>query len=276
MQAHTITLSDIVAYIEANKRVAELRFKEKLLGIDKKDETDETKKEILQLENLRGKIGKTLVQLDLTVAMPHETKIHELTKKLEGVPEEKIAQALREKKGHLYETLVERGTIIRSNFENRLEIAKIHLLMLQFPKEIRVALRELLRNGKIDGNISCAQNRNTDLFIRLLSRVGIQVAYAENAFIAPPIQQDVEEIPLILQNRKIWVHRSKKEQISGLDGELQRISTKIQLWNAERQVKVFSESEEKEFGDLQSEYLLLLKNIDELLDEYAQEERACL
>ena len=52
-----------------------------------------------------------------------------------------------------------------------------------------------------------------------------------------------------------------------------QVNSLIQLRNAERQIKVFDSREEDEFSALQRQYLELLKEQDELLREYNEEEK---
>ncbi len=48
----------------------------------------------------------------------------------------------------------------------------------------------------------------------------------------------------------------------------QEMSKKIQLWNAQRQIKKFTEKEEQDFELLQKEYLEILKEKDSILEKF--------
>jgi hypothetical protein len=52
---------------------------------------------------------------------------------------------------------------------------------------------------------------------------------------------------------------------------MQQVNVKIQLKNAERQIRQFGEAEEKEFDELQKKYLELIKQKDEILKNYEEE-----
>lgn len=266
MEKNIITVWDIVHFIECNKKRAELEFRMAL-----KDE--EAKKEFLEIDKKQKEMQKTFQNSELTVVMPYEYIIRKLTDELKTANHEAIAESLRVKKGPLYEILAERGTMLKKNFENRFEIAKINLLILQFPCTIKVALQEILRAGKIDGNIGCTDEKKKELLCRLLYRIGIPVSYTPHTLTAPIGHANGVEIPVLLQNKRVWITEEKRDVVADLEKKLHNVSTKIQLRNAERQVKIFTQAEENDFSELQNEYLFLLKNLDAVLDDFNKEEK---
>jgi len=76
-----------------------------------------------------------------------------------------------------------------------------------------------------------------------------------------------------MRSRNVWVSREIKEKLDSNMKRIEEINPEIQLRNAQRHIKVFNEEEEKLFASLQEEYLKLLKEQDELLSDFNEEEK---
>jgi uncharacterized membrane protein YgaE (UPF0421/DUF939 family) len=107
---------------------------------------------------------------------------------------------------------------------------------------------------------------------RFLRRCGI-VCRAEGKDIRPAEEPDELEIRMEISNRLVWVSEAAKWQLEENLKRINDLNSHIQLKNAERQIKRFSDAEEEQFADLQRRYLELLKQQDELLREFNEEER---
>jgi hypothetical protein len=137
-------------------------------------------------------------------------------------------------------------------------------------------LYEAIRKGKLPAEIPLTEDGvRKKLLVKLLWRIGIYAYGTEEGITAQKTDCRQEtEVPVLLQdNKRVWIVEPKQEVFMEVEEKLKTVSTKIQLKNAERQVKVFNEKEEKEFGEIQNEYLRLLKSRDEILDEFYNEER---
>jgi hypothetical protein len=80
----------------------------------------------------------------------------------------------------------------------------------------------------------------------------------------------IEKIVDVSGNR-IWVSNDLKPKFDENVVLMQQVNVKIQLKNAERQIRQFGEAEEKEFDELQKKYLELIKQKDEILKNYEEE-----
>ncbi|MBS3068198.1 hypothetical protein J4450_05820 [Candidatus Micrarchaeota archaeon] len=265
-----ITLSDITKLIELNKERAELEFKSKF------DNSENIKHEAKLVSAHIAAITDKLIKAGMRIAFPHEKQISAFTTELKKFMDSEIFDALKSKKGEIYELLSARGVLLKQNFDNRLNIAKINILLSKLPVVVRTKLLDTLREGKLLQDISIDTDEKARvLMIRLFLRLGVPVFLDEGTLSAePPIDKQFDvEVPVALGNKHVWVSERIANNLVELNNKIKLISTRIQLRNAEKQVKIFNETEEKEFADLQSEYLSLLKNQDAMLVDFYNEER---
>lgn len=263
-----ITLSDIIKLIELNKERAELEFKSKF------DNSDGIKHDLKLVNAHIAAITDKLIKAGMRIALPNEKQITEFTNDLKKFRDSEIFDALKSKKGNIYELLSVRGVLLKQNFDNRVNIAKINILLSKLPVVVRTKLLDTLREGKLLYDISIdADEKVRLLLVRLFLRLGVKAFLNGNTISAVTEKQTDIEVPIALGNKSVWVSERIANNLVELNNKLKQISTRIQLRNAEKQVKIFSDVEEKEFADLQSEYLSLLKNQDAMLVDFYNEEK---
>lgn len=209
----------------------------------------------------------------ITLALPNQKKLDEVDKALMDCSPDQIREATIHRNGPAYELLSQRTKITRANHENRLEIAKLHIAMNSLCKEERDALAEALRNGALDAplKVETAEAPTRRKLARFMRRCGIACRFSGNALVADSEAED-EEVRMMVANAAVWVSEEVKARLDENLKRLHQVGSRVQLKNAERQVRVFSDGEEKEFESLQQEYLTLLKEQDELLKEFHGEE----
>ena len=105
-----------------------------------------------------------------------------------------------------------------------------------------------------------------------MKRCGLGLADFEKDFM--PAHIDGKEVKVEIANRPVWVSDETLLKIQENLNKISSINAKIQLKNAERQIRHFDDTEETTFNTLQHEYLQLLKEQDELLKGYWEEKRA--
>ena len=269
-----ITPSDIVKSIELNKQRAELDFKVKFSV-----QNESLKSELKKIETQIAVIADKFIKGGLRVALPKENQLNNFNSELKKFKDSEILEALKLKQGKIYDLLLARGVIIKENFDNKHNVAKINILLSKFPVTIRTKLLEALREGKLSFDVSLDVDEKSMLLLaKLFNRLGVQVFVNGKLLSGPsgqPLDKNVTytETSIILGNKCVWVAADIADNLIELNNKIRQISTKIQLRNAERQVKIFNENEEQEFVQLQSEYLSLLKNQDALLEDFYSEER---
>ena len=256
-----ITPKDISKLIELKKVRAELEFQKFLLA-----ESGEEPEISKRIENMSSDITRLTMKIQkaqLEVAMPNESRIEEYSTELDSIDKKEIHTALKEKTGPIYETLLKRGKMLKENFGNREDIAKIVLVGNTLEEDKKKAFFDSLKSGVIaDSSVEGIEESKKVNLMRLLRRIG---------FISSTEEHD--EVLVGIGSQKIWISKEKEQDILSLLESLGKLNSKIQLKNAEKQVKVFSEEEEKEFQALQQEYLNLLKEKDGLLKDFYDEEK---
>ncbi|MFH1520067.1 MAG: hypothetical protein ABID61_00305 [Candidatus Micrarchaeota archaeon] len=260
-----ITARDIGRLIELNKKKAELEFKRTIYG-------EESSESVLVNKNATVLTEKTR-NAGIEIVYPNQRKLDALAKVLSGFTKDEIREAIKTKKGKAYEILKERGIIVKRNYENRFEIAKLFMIAAKMKDDEKRAFLDVLAAGCLAKalKIESLDENTKKKLTRIMKRCGIGLAEFEKEFM--PAHHDEPEVRVEISNRYIWVEQATLVRIQENLNKISSINSKIQLKNAERQIRTFGEEEEGYFNNLQQEYLFLLKEQDELLKGYWDEEK---
>jgi hypothetical protein len=267
-----VALKDLITFQELGKSRAEIGFK---LDIERSKGADpavishyESKlaSASRQLEEIALKMERAGIRLTL----PNELELSRLNCELSAHPAKELADAMRQRSGPVWDALAARGALLRRNFEDRENIAKLSLLAAHLQKDVRDSLHEQVRKGSVSAAVPILKGEETvgRKVALVLGRLGMP-AELKDGMLSPCA--NVAEIPVQLQNRRVWVLPEVRERLGENMKKLEMISPQIQVRNAVRHVKTFSEDEEKEFARIQNEYLKLLKEQDELLKDFDEE-----
>lgn len=209
------------------------------------------------------------------LVIPFQSRLDDLGAAMAAFPPDAIREGLKVRDGLAYQTLKDRGVLVKRNFENRLEIAKLSLLVSRMGADERSVLGAAVRSGAIAEPLKAEtlDEPSAAMAARFLRRCGIGCA-AEGRSIVPSEEPGGAEVRIKVANRSVWVAESSREKLEGNLKEMEDLNAHIQLKNAERQIKEFSEEEEEHFASLQRQYLGLLKQQDEILGEFDREEAA--
>lgn len=253
--------------MELNKRKAELEFRKAVFE-------DENADELRVIDAEISRIKKEADSAGIEIVHPKQSKLDEMNATLGGFSPEDIRKSIAGKSGEPYEVLTERGKIVKENYKKRLEIAKLMVVSSMLNSEEKKAVLEAVRAGVLANDIAISSLEGNALnnLARFLRRCGIECVI-EGKQLMPGNGQEGREIMLEMSNKSIWVNDTIKEQLDENLDRIKGVNSKIQLKNAVRYVKKFTDEEEKEFEDLQAEYLTLLKKQDELLKEFNDEEK---
>ncbi|MDO8553483.1 MAG: hypothetical protein Q7S22_01645 [Candidatus Micrarchaeota archaeon] len=272
MAEDKISFYDIAKLIELNKEKAELQFKLTYALANKDSISKET---LLNLETLSTNVSSSLSVLlaklqsaGVLIALPNENAINELSAQINAFSPTDIISAVKTKSGPLYELMGKRAVFVKKNYESRENIGKLLILIAKISKtnpDLSVKILAAIRSGQELTSLDQDSLNPTDkgYLGKLFHRIGILL----------PDYKDLE-VSIPLNHRIVWIDKqSSTELILNFD-KIKSLSTKIQLRNAERQVQIFDDVKEKEFTDLQHEYLKLLKEQDSLLKLFNEEETA--
>ena len=268
----TLTLKDVVNLLELGKKRAELAFR---IEISKDEEKAQYIERLQSIQGNLNVLSGRVEKAGIVIPTPFESEIATLNESLSQMSASQIHEAMKKREGELFEKLAQRGAITKRNFENRENIAKLSLLLPKIEKDVCEKILDAIKRGSIQDAIPML-NTNQEIsnkIAALLGRLGLKCKIEEASLLA---SQEANEVEVIIQNKKVWVASGLHEKINKNKESLYNISSKIQLKNAVRQIKEFSEEEEKEFSDMQNEYLKLLKEQDVLLKDFMDEEKMFL
>ncbi|MDD5340263.1 MAG: hypothetical protein PHV13_03360 [Candidatus ainarchaeum sp.] len=262
-----ITPRELARLIELNKKRAELEFRGSALGMD-------CAAELRSITANADEIASKARAARVEIILPGEKKLQALGAALSSFSPQQLKEALVGRAGQAYELLVQRGGLVKQNHENRLEIAKLSMALARMPSHDRDMVAAMVRSGSFEGTLQLAFTSEAVVrdTARYLRRCGMGCKASGRSLAADKAPN--AEVRMELSNRKVWVSESVRAQLEENLKGIHALTAGIQLKNAERQIKQFSEQEEDEFVTLQRKYLDLLKQQDELLKEFNEEESA--
>ena len=261
-----ITVRELARLMELNKRKAELEFQKTVIGGNFETDIARIASSAQELSNKAKSSGVELV-------LPGQKRLDELAEALKGFSTESIREGIKIRDGQAFQTLKDRGMIVKRNFENRFEIAKLTILAAKMQEADKTALRGLISAGALASPLPLnILEGDRKKLAKILSRCGIECVPGESGLEPAMDKEREKETKLEVSNRPVWINEESRPQLEENLKKMQTLNAQIQLKNAERQLREFSEEEEDTFATLQAEYLSLLKEQDELLKDYIAEE----
>ncbi len=267
-----INVDDVVLLLEQKKRKAEVDFRLQMLH---HTSADEESMESLENESsyLRSKIDDRTSKLEsagIRIVRPFGEHIDSYNEALSRLCAEQIVYDMRTREGEPYGILSKRGELIKMNHSNRSNIAK--LLLLSSKIDHRNDLFECIHKGVIDREIpvTILDEKEAGFLVKVLRRVGIMASLDSGRIVEG--NGEFTEKRIELSGSMIWLDLETHKRLVDNMESIKLLNSKIQLKNAERQIKDFSEEEEAEFASFQNEYLRLLKEQDDLLQEFRDED----
>ncbi len=244
----------IAEWLVLKKKLAEINFKNEYLKL-KNEKTMDTKEIINKIEELENEIGYEIV-------LPYEEKINELDKKIKEFSIKDQIEAIKTKKGQLYELIKEKGNLIKKNLENKDEIEELNKIIHSLTiLEIKKELINQIKKGEIDINLEELNIIKIQEIFNALNKAGIKCKI--NGKNLGKEGKDFEEEKIVIKNKTFWLEKEKANEVKRVLEEYEKISVKIQLKNVERQVK--EEENDEEFEKLQKEFLEISKKRDEII-----------
>lgn len=270
--AEAITPNDVSEFIRLKKVRAELVFKKEyfLNSGTNRDAAPEVEKELANIESQLSRLEQKFKAANFSVTSPNEGRISALNEKINSYPHSEVASALRSKSGPLYSLLLERGGLIKQNFEARDEIGKINIIAYKLSDGPREIVLSALKEGKLaEGKkLDVGDEKKILAIARIFRRLGIIGSISE---VACGSVDGIEEAEVNVENKKVWVPSSALAGFTSNMESIRKLHTAIQLKNAERQIRKFDDAEEKDFEKTQHDFLALLKQRDEFLKEHVEE-----
>jgi hypothetical protein len=260
---------DIGTLIEIRKRIAELEYKKGYLErMGSPDGIKDIEEELAMLRERGAVLEKKAA--GMAIFVPFQNKVEELGAKVAAKAPEEVDGALRSRSGELYGILNERGKVLKANLEARNEIGKLVLLVHRMNGEMKGKVIEAVKEGKVPEGIGASElGENAGKVVSALNRSGIGCRVVEDKLVSSEEPWGEEKVSL--NNSYVWIPKEKVDSFRQNETEMEKVGIKLQVKNAERQVKDFSEEEMKDFQDLQNRYMGLLRARKEITDGYERE-----
>jgi hypothetical protein len=265
-----ITPRELARLLELNKKRAELEFRKSVLGV-------ECDAELRSITANAGEIAARAKAARVGIVVPNETQLQKLGSALSAFSPAQVREALVSRAGPAYELLMQRGELVKRNHANRFEIAKLSMTLARMPSHDRDIVTAIVRSGSFEGTLQLTFSGEQLVkdAARYMRRCGIGCS-ASGRNLAADGRAPRGEVRMELDGGNVWVSEDVKAKLEENLRGINALTAGIQLKNAERQIKQFSEQEETEFVTLQRQYLDLLKQQDELLKEFNEEENVVL
>jgi len=263
-----LTPRDIGALIEVRKKVAELAYKKgRILRSGDVKELKEVEDELARLGERKAALEKRVDGIEIFV--PFQKRLEELQVKISKHDDEDVAAAMRAKDGELYKMLKEKGALLKRNMETRNEIGKLVLILQTAYPALRAKIVDAVKEGKAPEMDAAELAGKAEKIVASLNRMGINCKMNEGKIM--PSEEPWNEAKVLLNNMHIWIPRESLDKFVQNEAEMELVGIKLQVKNAEKQVKTFDEGEMKVFKDLQSKYIDLLKARKDITDVYEKE-----
>lgn len=224
---------------ENNPEFASLSNRLKLLD-------DEIIKLTTEINN--NKIPFYLIGFDELIATESELNVP---------PEEKVA-AIETKSGTVFAAIKKRLQLMKKNLELKNELANAILFIHSYGGVLKEKALLSIKSGRpLDVEHDPTEEKNKRL-ADLLFRLGLYPTSTEKKYV---ILRDI-----------IWLEGEEAKKMEQVLAELADLEPSLQWKNAQRQIKSFTDLEEKEFAEVQKKYLELLKIRDKLVEDYKKKD----
>lgn len=272
-----VRYQDIAKYVELKKKIAESSFKlEYLISQGKKNDFMES-----ELRELRASLAKTeerLSQAKLTVVIPDKQKIDAINSELSKFSAKDVGEALSSKAGRVYDLLSARGVLVKRNYQRRNDIGKLNIMLAKLRNGNKQKLVDMVASGIVDDMLFLEDSNEEERMevVKLLRRVGFDV-YLNGNMISPEKNAESRfpsEVEIAAPDMGLWVPAEIEPKVSEKIRQIEELSRDIQMKNAERQIKTFSEAEEAQYQETQKKYLGLLNERDSLIADFLKENEA--
>ena len=260
------------ALVELRKEVAELEYKKGYVERNSPSNEELGREVEEELQDARDKLAAVEARISgagVEIIIPFQCKIDELNEKISKHELKAIDKALKSKEGELFKLLTERGNLLRTNAEHKREVGKLALLLPLFEKSKREALIEMVKEGKVEELELPTTEPKTKALVPVLNRLGLRCKAEDGKLL--PSDGDWKEGRVPLNNEHVWVPKEHTDSYILNEKQIHQVGVKLQVKNAEKQVREFGSEEMKEFEDLQNTYLTLLKVRKELVENYESE-----
>ncbi len=264
-----ISVDDLLEHTVLSRKLSETEYKKSYLLRNGAADSDlhvaSLEKVISDLRYKLTPINSKLSKVDLMTIVPRRCEVEALNDQIGKFPISDIDSAISKRQGNLFELLRHRSEITKANFELRDDICRLTILVNSLPLEDAEAIKAYVEGDKptdlsLEG-ISMEKQQN---LLTLLNRLG-KPSSIQAGKIVPSVSIAGSEY-VFVDGKKAHMSQEKLVKFREIESSIARLSVQIQVQNAQRSVKPFSEDEAREYSDMQQKFAGLLNSKKELLE----------
>ncbi len=251
-------IKNIVKLMELSKKKAELEFLNRYFS--KPFSQSDYDSIISQIQS----ISDLLKSQKIVFVLPRQSLINSLSAQIDQIPSSELSKQILSKSGSGFDLFCKKGEIVKSNFANRYEIAKLSLLISKLDSSISAKITEHVFSSSSNESFdfSCDDSVLFSLLI-ILKKLGL----TPNLSNAQTIEKlsGVSFVCDYIGYRNYFFSPEQSLRFKEIEIEIQKLMPSIQLKNAEAQIKKFNEEEQKAFEEIQGQYLRLIHEKEAIL-----------
>jgi len=176
----SITSQDLAEHANLIRKRNEAEFRKDFLLRKGAKEGEEhiiaLSKQVEEIEARLAPVEEKLKKVDIITVVPNRAEITALTAEVGQHPKEKLDEALKSKKGEVYELLKKRAAYTKANYENREQIARLVILINSLARKEAQNMKAIVESNasEVVDVSSLAEGQRQDL-INTLGRIGVYV-----------------------------------------------------------------------------------------------------
>ncbi len=263
-----ISVDDLLEHTVLSRKLSETEYKKSYLLRNGAGASD---LHIASLEKVIGDlrlkltpINSKLSKVDLMIIAPRKEEIDSLNEKIGKFQISDIDTAISTKHGELFELLRKRSEITKANFELRDDLCRLTILVNSIPIEDADAIKAYVENEKPTEvslvGISPEKQQN---LLTLLNRLGKPSNIQNNTLVPSVSITNMEYV--FVEGKKAHLSSENLAKYREIESEIAKLSVKMQVQNAQRQVGLSAAEDAHEYSDMQQRFSELLNSKKELL-----------
>jgi hypothetical protein len=276
---NTIVISslDLVEHVSLARKRNEAKFRVDFLIRKGASENDEhvsaLKKQIENIESKFRPIDERMSKVDIISIVPNREEIDALTNEISQHTAHELDEALKTKKGDVYELLKKRAQYTKSNYDNKEQIARFTILMNSLPRKEAEILKTIVESNTTDFvDVSCFDDKKQKDLTDTMNRLGI-FATINNGKLMPKreeqkieneIQKEFVDVGGLMKTA--WVQKDNEAQWDENEKKIAYTSKQIQIYMAKIHAQELTEEQRAEFELMQKEYIELKQKRNEIGD----------
>ncbi|MFA5106056.1 MAG: hypothetical protein WC506_03790 [Candidatus Micrarchaeia archaeon] len=271
-----ISVDDLLEHTVLSRKLSETEYKKNYLvrnGAESRDmHIASLDKVIADIRHRLDPINSKLSKVDLITLVPRREEIDSLNAEIEKYQIADIDTAISSRQGALFELLRKRSEITKANYELRDDICRLTILINSIPLEDAESVKAYVE-GESPSEISLegiSEEKQQNL-LTLLNRLG-KPSNIQKGKILPSLGMSCESV--FIDGKKAHLPVEKLAKYKEIESEISKLSVKIQVQNAQRQIRTFSQEEASEYSGMQQRFAELLNSKKELLDSTSVNEES--